>query len=117
MNKDKKLVGKPPGTHPQRIIRIACTDDEYHRIIQCPNFGTRARAVALLEKAERMGLTVEADSPSGAKLKISVIAKLAAEGLTLRSDWHKIEQCLSKCVMPSRLIEAARELRGAIKND
>lgn len=45
-----------------------------------------------------------------AKLQAAVVAKLAAEGLTLASPWTTIETCLAQVVSPTACLRAAREL-------
>jgi hypothetical protein len=45
------------------------------------------------------------------RLKEAVLGKLAAEGLSIRSDWSAIEACLLRTVAPTHCLRAARELR------
>ena len=45
-----------------------------------------------------------------AKLQAAVVAKLAAEGLTLAAPWCEIEACLAQVVSPTACIRAAREM-------
>lgn len=45
-------------------------------------------------------------------LNTKVLAKLAAEGLTIDSPWCEIEACLSQVVAPSLCIRQAAALRN-----
>jgi hypothetical protein len=47
-------------------------------------------------------------------LEKAVLAKLQAHGLTLNSEWNKIENCLNHCVSKTKCINTAKEL---IKNN
>ncbi len=46
-----------------------------------------------------------------AKLQAAVVAKLAAEGLTLSAPWSAIEACLAQVVSPTACVKAAQEMR------
>lgn len=47
---------------------------------------------------------------AAAKLQAAVLAKLAAEGLTLEAPWSEIERCLAQTVSHTACVKAAREI-------
>jgi len=51
------------------------------------------------------------------KIHKQVIAKLRAEGLTIESPWEDIRKVLSQTVMPTRCIQAAKDMRACRGGD
>ena len=45
------------------------------------------------------------------ELEIAVTGKLAAEGLSINSDWDKIEKCLSRVIARTKCIKIAYYLK------
>ncbi len=45
------------------------------------------------------------------ELENAIIGKLGAEGLSIGSEWNKIEECLSRVIAKTKCIEVARNLK------